>query len=209
MGAHAQTIEVRTARAGIPRAEYHVLVTHAVPDPGTPYAAALAVRRLDRWLKDRPIGEPVTLLDTGLGSCNACADLLRAARTRGHALRVVTIVEPGAPDPEIPNDLEAMELVRADPFALVEQFGPGSFDFVLTQFRVANLREVPRLTWLRVVDRLALSGVVWIERAGSQGLTKQRILDMIERVGASYLQVGRPLASPYFVIRGLKPVAGS
>lgn len=100
-------------------------------------------------------------------------------------------------------------MVRADPFSLIEQFGPGSFDFVLTQLRMAELREVPRLTWLRMIDRLAVSGVVWVERAGANGLTKQRVTDIIERVGASYLQIGRPLASPFFVIRGRKPKPGS
>ena len=179
------------------------------PGPDAPHAAAIAVRRLDRWLKDRPIGEPVTLLDTGLGSCQACVDLLQAARKRGHALRVVSIIDPGAPEPAVPTDLEALELVRADPFSLVDQFGPGSFDYVLTQLRIAALREVPRLTWLRIVDRLARDGVVWIARAGEGGLTKRRVADMIERVGASYLRIGRPLASPYFVIRGRKPTPGT
>lgn len=183
----------------------------ADPDshPDARPAAALAVRRLDRWLRDRPLGEPVTLLDTGLGSRDACVALLQGARRRGHPLRVVSIVDPGAPEPDAPPDLDALELVRADPFTLVEQFGPGSFDFVLTQLRVAGLREVPRLTWLRVVDRLARVGVVWVERAGDGGLDRRRVSDLIERVGASYLRVKRPLGSPYFLVRGRKPMGGS
>jgi hypothetical protein len=184
-------------------------VSHRPPEPDARFAAAIAVRRIDRWLKDRPIGEPVTLLDTGVGSCPACAALLQAARRRGHALRVVSIIEPGAPEPEVPAELDALEIVRADPFGLVDHFGAGSFDYVLTQLRVGPLREVPRLTWLRIVDRLANRGVVWVERAGDHGLSRLRVNDMIERVGASYLRVGRPLASPYFVIRGRKPTPGA
>ncbi len=173
------------------------------------YAAAIAVRRIDKWLKDRPVGEPVTLLDTGLGSQRACVELLRAARKRGHALRVVSLVDDQTPEPDAPADLDTLEIVRADPFQLVEHFGPASFDFVLTQLRVASMREVPRLTFLRIIDRLAVSGVVWIERAGDGGLSRRTITDLIERVGMDYLRVGRPLASPYFVIRGRKPIPGS
>ena len=184
-------------------------MTDASPETEARYAAAIAVRRIDKWLKDRPVGEPVTLLDTGLGACPACVELLRAARKRGCALRVVSLLGPDDPEPVVPADLDTLELVRADPFHLVEAFGPASFDFVITQLRVATLREVPRLTFLRIIDRLAVSGVVWVERAGEGGLTRRTATDLIERVGMDYLRVGRPLASPYFVIRGRKPLPGS
>jgi hypothetical protein len=184
-------------------------MTDASPETEARYAAAIAVRRIDKWLRDRPAGEPLTLLDTGLGSFEACTELLRAARKRGRALRVVSLISPDNPEPTAPSDLDTLELVSVDPFQLVDRFGPASFDFVLTQLRVASLREVPRLTFLRIIDRLSRSGVVWVERAGDGGLSKRAVTDLIERVGMDYLRVGRPLASPYFVIRGRKPAPGS
>ena len=183
--------------------------TGAHPAPESHAAAAIAVRRIDKWLRDCPVGEPVTLLDTGRGSRGACAELLRVARKRGCALRIVSLIDPGDQEPEAPDDLDTLEIIRADPLTLVEQFGAGSFDFVLTQLRIATMRQVPRLTFLRVIDRLARRGVVWIERAGENGLTRRGVTDLIERVGMDYLRCGKPLASPFFVIRGRKPRPGS
>lgn len=170
-----------------------------------PEAARVAVGQLDRWLRRMPLGTTVTLLDTGIGSGEACMRLLRTARERGQALRVVSVVDADTPgEPYGPERLEAFEVVRLDPFAIVEHFGAGSFDFVLTQLRVAPLREVPRLTWLRLVDRVAEHGVVWVERSGAGGLDRRRMEELGDRVGMRYLRLRRPLFSPWLIMRGMK-----
>lgn len=170
-----------------------------------PEAARVSVGQIDRWLRRVPLGTTVTLLDTGIGSAEACMRLLRAARERGHALRVVSVQDSNvAGEPYSTERVEAFEVVRLDPFSIVEHFGAGSFDFVLTQLRMSPLREVPRLTWLRLVDRVAERGVVWVERAGLGGLDRRLAEELVDRVGMRYLRHRHQLFSPWMVFRGLK-----
>ncbi|RMH11412.1 MAG: hypothetical protein D6695_09245 [Planctomycetota bacterium] len=175
-----------------------------------PEAARLVVRQIDRWVRRMPQGTTITLLDTGIGSGEACMRLLRSARQRGRALRVVSIIDEHAGvEPYSSEQLEAFETVRMDPFAIVETFGAGSFDFVCSQLRVADLRDVPRLTWLRLLDRVAERGVVWVERFGAGGLDRHAMQELVDRVGMDYLRYRRPIGSVWQVMRGLKHRPGS
>lgn len=170
-----------------------------------PQAAKVAMAQVDRWLRRTPLGRTVTLLDTGLFSAEASMRLLRAARARGHALRVVSLIDVGLEgEPYSVEHLEAFEVVRLDPMAILEHFGAGSFDFVCTQLRVATLREVPRLTWLRLVDRVAQRGVVWVERRGAGGLDVSKAEELAERVGMHYLKSRHRPFSGWVVMRGVK-----
>lgn len=170
-----------------------------------PQAARLAMAQVDRWLRRTPIGRTVTLLDTGLGSAEASMRLLRAARARGHALRVVSLIDAGLEgEPYSAERLEAFEVVRLDPMSIVDYFGAGSFDFVCTQLRAAGLREVPRLTWLRLVDRVAQHGVVWVERRGAGGMDARAAEELADRVGMHYLRAQARPFSGWMVMRGVK-----
>ncbi len=170
-----------------------------------PQAARVTMSQVDRWLRRARLGQTLTLLDTGLGSAEASMRLLRAARARGHALRVVSVIDANLEEePYSAERLEAFEVVRLDPMTIVEHFGAGSFDFVCTQLRVAGLREVPRLTWLRLVDRVAQRGVVWVERRGAGGLDVQRAEELAERVGMRYLKARRRPFSDWMVMQGVK-----
>ncbi len=164
------------------------------------------VRHVARFLRSCPRGSPITLLDTGIGAAEACQDLLRRTRNRGCPLRVVSIIDTQGPStrPEPTAQLEAFERIAMSPFDAINAFGPGSFDFVCTQLRTATLREVPRMTWLRMIDRLASRGVVWVDHTHRPGLNKRQVIELADRVGMNYLRYHRPIGSPWFVMRGLK-----
>lgn len=170
-------------------------------------ASNLVVRQVRKWLRRQPRGATLTLLDTGLSNSDVLKGLLRDARRAGHALRIVSLVDDDSSSSAESAGVvapEAFERVYGDPFSLIDRFGAESFDFVSTQLRVAGLREVPRMTWLRMVHRLARRRVVWVERSDVPGLSRRQVLELAERVGMPYLRYWHLPGSAWFTMRGLK-----
>ncbi|MCA3006365.1 MAG: methyltransferase [Planctomycetaceae bacterium] len=145
---------------------------------------------LRRWSAAWPAGRPVTLLDIATGS----ADLPIAARAwalkAGFDLRItaVDVHEKTLADARAqlaaqpPAIRDAITLLPADAFDLVERFGPASFDYVHAGLFLHHLPDLRALTMLRIMDRLARHGLIWND------LVRSRVAHLAIRL----LTLGQP-----------------
>ncbi len=115
------------------------------------------------WPKDRPL----TLLDIGTGSADIPVAAVRWARRRGFELRV-TAVDMHPVTLDLAREYVAAQgmsgeitLVQADATRLMDLYKVGSFDFTHAALFIHHLPEIPALTVLRIMDRLASRGLVW------------------------------------------------
>ena len=127
---------------------------------------------LERWARDHDTARPFTLLDLGTGSADIPVAAVRWARQRGIDLRVTAVdnhpttldlarehieQELGSADP----NRTGITLLRADALTLTDRLQPQSFDAAHAGMFIHHLDELPALTALRVMDRLATRGLVW------------------------------------------------
>lgn len=127
---------------------------------------------LENWSTNWPKGHEVSILDIATGSADIPVEVVRWAGERGHTVRITAVDiheatlesarehvqrELGAPMEEG----SPLELVQADAKDLVDRFGPLSFDYVHAGMFLHHLTEIEILTVLRIMDRLAVRGLVW------------------------------------------------
>ncbi|MFU8829140.1 MAG: methyltransferase domain-containing protein [Phycisphaerales bacterium] len=125
-------------------------------------------KHLDRWSANWPKGHEISILDIATGSADIPVEVVRWARERGHTVRITavdiheTTLESAREyvQRELGEDAP-IELVRADAKELVDRFGPLSFDYVHAGMFLHHLTEIEILTVLRIMDRLAVRGIVW------------------------------------------------
>jgi len=146
---------------------------------------------LDRLAPDWHAGEPIRVLDIATGSADIPVEAVRWARGRGLDVRVTAVdLHPVTLDlarEYVETELEGddrgrIELVEADAFGLVEQFGAGSFDVVHAGMFLHHLPEVRVLTMLAIMDRLASRAMVWNDLVRSR----------VARAGIHVLTLGQP-----------------
>lgn len=212
------------------------------------------IRAVNRWLGGRaallgPLnawsrrwrgGETVTLLDVATGSADLPLAAAAWATHRGHDLRI-TAIDNHATTLELAREHvnasahgDAIELVELRAEAMVERFGPASFDYVHAGMFLHHLSEIEILTVLRQMDRLARRGVIWNDLARTRlallgahaittgqprivrhdatvsvrkGFTRSEALDLAHRVDMTYARYRFMPLSQRFVLAGEKPEA--
>jgi len=127
---------------------------------------------LERWARDHDTARPFNLLDLGTGSADIPVAAVRWARERRIDLRVTAVDnhpttldlarehiqrELGSDDP----DETGITLLQADALKLTDRLTPQSFDAAHAGMFIHHLDELPALTVLRAMDRLATRGLVW------------------------------------------------
>jgi hypothetical protein len=60
------------------------------------------------------------------------------------------------------------------------------------------------MTFLRMLDRLATRGVIWIDLADRPLLNRRQTLELAERVGMDFLRYRRRFGAPLFRMSGRK-----
>jgi len=197
------------------------------------------LRALARWSSQWRQGQTVTLLDVATGS----ADLPIAARNwaleHGYDLRIVAIdAHPTtlslARDHVATQDAavaDAIDLVELRAQSLTDRFEPNSFDFAHAGMFLHHLPEIEILTVLRMMHRIARTGVMWndlmrsrIHATGARalsirapsivkhdavasvraGFTKREALDIATRVGIENPRYSSNYFTGRFILVGEK-----
>lgn len=145
-----------------------------------------ALGHFRRWSRDwsqrghTTTGKPVRILDIGTGTADiplAIADWSAAAGFKVH----ITAIDMHAITVELarqhvqesfrhPNNaplsregsaLPPIAILQADALKLIDLFEPGSFDYVHAGLFLHHLNDVEVMTMLRIMDRLAVRGMIW------------------------------------------------
>jgi SAM-dependent methyltransferase len=137
------------------------------------------LRHLRAWSREWPRGRPITLLDVATGSADLPVEAVRWARNAGHDLRVTAVdVHPTtlalAREHIVASDspglrlAESIELRELNALKLMDEFKPGSFDYVHAGLFLHHLPEIEVLTVLRIMDRLSRAGLIWNDLVRTQ-----------------------------------------
>ncbi|MHC5001486.1 MAG: methyltransferase domain-containing protein [Planctomycetota bacterium] len=177
---------------------------------GSARTAVRIVRRLTAgWPDDRPI----RLLDVGTGSADIPLVLADWARRAGRTVRIVA-VDAHPLTVELARahvrGHDEITVVEADARRLTDRYEPGAFDIAHAALFLHHLSDLEVMTVLRVMDRLATTGVIWSDLLRSNaarlgvrlltigagpvarhdgavsveaGFTKREALDLANRVG--------------------------
>jgi len=123
---------------------------------------------LENWSKSWPKGHEVTILDIATGSADIPVEVVRWASKRGAKVRITAVdiheTTLESAREHVQRELGAdapIDLVQIDAKELVDRFGPLSFDYVHAGMFLHHLTEIEILTVLRIMDRLAVRGLVW------------------------------------------------
>lgn len=123
---------------------------------------------LENWSRNWPKGREVTILDIATGLADIPVGVVRWARERGHSVRITAVdiheTTLESAREHVQRELGAdapIELVQADAKELVDRYGPLSFDYVHAGMFLHHLTEIEILTVLRIMERVALRGLVW------------------------------------------------
>ncbi len=162
----------------------------------------VVAERLGRFLSagpDRHRGQTLRILDLSPIALSISPALAR----NGHAVRVTRLAESEV----------AGELIRdADPEAEVlvstlDQLQsvtlPEAFDVVHTALVIGSRRELPLMTALAQLGRLAESGFVWTDRVKQHHTLKpKRVRDLARRVDLGFCAPKKPIGSALFTLSG-------
>jgi SAM-dependent methyltransferase len=171
---------------------------------------------LQRWSRHWRPGRCIRILDLGTGGGDIPAAIVRWAATKHHAVQVTALERHPLTLRLARKQLQAVPkvaLVRGD--ALKPPFAPGSFDYVLASMFLHHLGDIEVLTVLKIMDDLALRGIIWndllrhrralswtwlLTRGQSPivrhdatasvraGFVKAEVLDLRRRLGLEHLQ---------------------
>ena len=160
------------------------------------------VERLSKFLATTPErhrGQTLRILDLSPISLSISASLGKA----GHAVRVTRLAE---------NEVQAELMRDADPDAEVlvttlDQLQsvnlPEAFDVVHTALVIGSRRELPLMTALTQLGRLAESGFVWTDRVKQHyPLKPKRVRDLAKRVDLGFCAPRKPIGSALFTLSG-------
>lgn len=201
------------------------------------------LRRLKEWSVQWPkSGEgTVTLLDIATGSADVPVAAVRWARGAGFDLRVTgvdiheTTLDLAREHVRANGDVaDAITLERRDALRLMDEFAPGSFDYVHAGLFLHHLPEIEVLTVLRIMERLARRGIVWNDLARNPlaiaavhlltigkprivrhdarvsvraGFTRREALDFARRLDLTYARYRLDVQTQRFTLAGEKPDA--
>lgn len=180
--------------------------------------AAALLRRLNQWRARWPAGRPITIVDLGTGSADIPLSVRDWGARRGLDIRVTGVdLHPTTLDlaRRHVGGREGITLVQGDATRLTEQFEPGSFDYAHASLFLHHLPDIQVLTVLRVMDRLAVRGIVWSDLIRSSarrllvaaavvgqppivrhdavvsveaGFTRREVMDYTRRLGLDYVK---------------------
>ena len=205
--------------------------------------ASALLAHLARWSRRWPRGRPISLLDIATGSADIPVFVRRWGLARGHDIRVTGVDlhettldfarehvrRESRTDPRL---AEGITLERADALKLADHYPPASFDYTHAGLFLHHLPDVPALTALSIMDKLARAGIVWNDLHRSPlhrklvefilvgttaivkhdarvsveaGFTRAEVLNMARRIGATYATYHRPPLWYRFTLAGEKP----
>lgn len=160
------------------------------------------VERLSRFLgtqPDRHKGQTLRILDLSPMALSISSALGKA----GHAVRVTRLAE---------NEVQGELMRNADPEAevlvstldqLQSVILPEAFDVVHTALVIGSRRELPLMTALTQLGRLAESGFVWTDRVKQlHPLKPKRVRDLAKRVDLGFCAPRKPIGSGLFTLSG-------
>lgn len=193
------------------------------------------IGHLKRWSRRWPADRPVTLLDIATGSADIPLAARQWATGAGFDLRITAIDKHETTlslAREHVADADGIELVCADALRLADRFEPGSFDYVHAGMFVHHLPDIEALTMLRIMDRLARTGLVWNDLVRSRlgvgvirlltigrnemvrhdalvsvraGFTPRDVRDIARRLDLNYCRLRWSVLTNRFTLAGEKP----
>lgn len=196
---------------------------------------------LERWSARWPRDREVRILDIATGSADIPVEVVRWSRGRGLSVRITAVdihertLESAREHVERELGADApIELVLADAKSLVDRFGVQSFDYVHAGLFLHHLSDIEILTVLRIMDRLAMRGLVWNDLVRSRvamagiwaltlgqsdmikhdarvsvraGFTKKEVKDYARRTSLGYCRYRSNFFTQRFTLAGEKPGA--
>lgn len=194
------------------------------------------LEHLKKWSTRWPTNRPITLLDIATGSADLPIAARQWAADAGFDLRI-TAIDAHKTTVELAQEhvaragAEHIEIIQADARSLMDHFEPASFDYVHAGLFLHHLPEIEILTVLRIMDRLARSGIVWNDlmrsRAGvfftrvitarapetvrhdarvsvEAGFTRREVLDFAQRLDLNYCDYRARILAHRFTLAGEK-----
>lgn len=162
------------------------------------------VRRFADFIRKRPDdlrGRPIRVLDFSPIDMPT-SRLLQAA---GHDVRVTRLVESAFAGELLRERDPAAEVLECTLDRLQgESIEP--FDVVHTSLMLGAKRELPLMTGLTQLGRLASFGFVWTDRVKQAAPMKaKRVRDIASRVDLEFCTHKKPIGSPIFTLAGWRP----
>lgn len=142
------------------------------------------IGHLERWSSQWPTNATIRVLDIGTGSADIPLAIVAWARRRGHEVRVTGVdlheTTLAIAREHIAGAEDRIELVRADALQLMDRLRPGDFDYVHAGMFLHHLDDIPVVTMLRIMDRIAARSVIW----------NDLVRGAVGRIGARLLTLG-------------------
>jgi SAM-dependent methyltransferase len=126
--------------------------------------AKAALRHIQRWTALWPAERTIKIIDIGTGSADIPLAIAHWARRAGRRVHIIAIeLHPVTVElaREHVRDHPEIEVIQADALKLGERFDAGSFDFAHAGLFLHHLQDVEVMTVLRIMDRLASTGMIW------------------------------------------------
>ena len=125
---------------------------------------AAALNQLRRWSADWPVDRTIRILDVGTGSADIPLAIANWASTSQHQVHI-TAIDPHEASLAVARERVGkrsdIELVQVDARKLMDEFEPGSFDYVHAGTFLSRLSDIELMTVLRIMDRLSGRGLIW------------------------------------------------
>lgn len=205
--------------------------------------AAALLEHLKRWSRKWPkAGQgPVTLLDIATGSADIPIAAVRWAKSAGFDLRVTGIdIHDTTLDlarehlARYPDEAKNIVIEKADALRLMDRFSPQSFDYVHAGMFLHHLPDLEVMTVLRIMDRLARTGIIWNDLVRSHtalagirvltltappivkhdaiasvkaGFSRAEVQDMARRLELNYAKYHQNFFAQRFTLAGERPGA--
>ena len=174
----------------------------------TTIAAERLINQLKLWTKKAPPAHPIRVLDYSGNRAALAIQAIELGKQTGIEMQFFVVtdsaVAAGLFDEQLadhPNITVLTETLQS-----LSAIGkPDSYDCVHTSLTLASRRELPLLTTLGKLQRLARAGFIWTDRVDQpMPMKKKRATSITARVDLEFCSYKKPLRSQLFTAAGLR-----
>lgn len=173
-----------------------------------PKLDALAARRLVSHLVRHSsafdTSRPIRLLDVSPDRPKLVRSIIDLARPKDLTLEITALARSEVARQLIVESCDAVlkPSIRVGPIsASLERLAGGRFDVVHSACTLMKLREIPRMTRLKQLERLTGTLFVWTDHANVRG---RQIRDEARRVDLGFCAYRRPMGAKLFTLAGVR-----